>query len=107
MPYNLQMSPAQIARCNRALAVQHHIAAQHIVRHVNGGEHRDEAVVLDAQGIQRIIDALRDRPEPCDTEVACLGDDLEATNLALLADTLELVLDEAEQDPNILHGVCI
>ena len=107
MPYNLHMSAAQIARCNRALDVQHHITAQHIVRRINGREFHDEAVVLDGQGIQRIIDALRDRPEPYDTEVARLGDDLEATNLALLVDTLELVLGEAEEDPNMLHGVCL
>lgn len=105
MPYNLHMSPAQLARCDRALGAP--LTAARITRTVRGREFQDDAVVLDAQGIQRIIDALRASPEPCDTQEPGPDASLEDLNLAYLADTLELVLAEGDDDPNILHGVCL
>lgn len=108
MPYNLCMSPAQIARCNRALLGEQ-IAETTIARTWAGRTTLERVVQLDADGIRRVIDALRARPEPGDELAAERWDDatLEDLNVSHLADTLELVLDEAEEDPNFLQGVCL
>jgi hypothetical protein len=105
MPYNLHMSAAQIARCNRALGSDQ-LSTTRII-HTGGGvatEH--EVVQLSAPGIREVIDALRARPEPCDTAEPDVGADLDQFNLAYLASTLELVLED-EEDPEMLFGVCL
>ncbi len=105
MPYNLCMSQAQIARCNRALG-KDQLSTTRII-HTGGGVATEEDVVqLTAQGIREVIDALRNNPEPCDTAEPDMGADLEELNLAHLTSTLELVLED-EEDPDMLFGVCL
>lgn len=108
MPYNLCMSQAQIARCNRALLGEQ-IAETTITRTWAGRTSLEQVVVLDADGIRRVIGALRARPEDCDDLPVERWEDatLEDLNVSNLADTLGLVLEEAEEDPNLLHGVCL
>jgi len=108
MPYNLCMSQAQIARCNRALLGEQ-IAETTITRTWDGRTTLEQVVVLDADGIRRVIGALRARPEPGDDLPVERWDGatLEEINVSYLADTLELVLEEAEEDPNLLQGVCL
>jgi len=54
------------------------------------------------------VSALRARPEACDDlPVEQRDATLEELNLINLADTLELVLDDGDEDPNMLHGVCL
>lgn len=108
MPYNLCMSAAQIARCNRALEGET-IAEVVIDRTWQGVTAQERVVQLDADGIRRVIHSLRTRPEACDDLPVERWDaaSLEELNLSNLADTLELVLAEGDEDPNILHGVCL
>ena len=107
MSYSLIMSAAQIARCNRALG-SNQLSMQTITRTWRGTTSQQEVVVADAETIRRTIAALRDRPEACDDLPVERWDDatLEELNLSYLTDTLELVLAD-EEDPNMLHGVCL
>jgi hypothetical protein len=95
MPYNLQMSPVQIARCNRALGSQQ-IVTTRITRTWQGQTLEDDAVLLDAEGIRNLVAALRANPEHHNNDI-----DLEDLDLTLLS-----VLEDPE-DTNILYGICL
>ena len=105
MPYNLIMSPAQIARCNRALGSDV-LSMQLVSRTWDGVTTQEEVVVLDRAGIRGVISALRERPEAGDhyRSEDFQQMSIEAWDLANIADTLELVLNE-DEDPNMLHGI--
>jgi hypothetical protein len=107
MSYNLCMSAAQIARCNRALG-SNRLSITRINRTWLGVTTQEDVVVLTAEGIREVIAALRNNPESTDSyrdeEFADLS--LEDLNLAYMDRTLELVLEDAE-DPNMLFGVCL
>lgn len=103
MPYNLCMSPEQIARCNRALGsnelstvtIQHEWPGCMIIQNV-------DVVLQDAAGIRKVLAALRDNPED-------LGPDdntLEWINLTGLENALCLTLQSPEGD-GMLQGICV
>lgn len=95
MPYNLQMSPSQIARCNRALNAEE-LAPTRITHHWNGHSSEEDVVILTAEEIRRAVAALRANPEDP-------GEDFNLEDLDL---TLLSVLNDPE-DCGMLFGICI
>lgn len=98
MPYNLHMSPIQIARCNRVLPSSNQLVTTRITHAWDGGSKHTEvdAVVLSADAIRRVAAALQANPED-----ACGDLDLEYLDATLLS-----VLNDAE-DTNMLFGICL
>jgi len=97
VPYNIIMSPAQLARCNRALPPEHQLTLTEIVHRPPLAKATIERVVrLDAGGLRRTLDALRANPEPH-------GGD---PDLIYLEGCFEDTLVEPEDD-GMLHGFSI
>ena len=95
MPYNLCMSAAQIARCNRALGTNQ-LSTTRITHHWNGRSSEEDVVLLNADGIRGVVAALRANPED-----PCNDIDLEDLDLTLLS-----VLEDPE-DCGMLFGICL
>jgi len=107
MSYNLCMSAAQIARCNRALG-RDQLSITRINRTWLGVTTQEDVVVITAEGIREVITALRNNPESTDSyrDEDFMQLSIEDLNLAEIDRTLELVLED-EEDPNMLFGVCL
>ena len=102
MYYNLCMSAAQIARCNRALGSN--TLTTTTIKHEWPGCNtiNVDVVILDADGIRSVLAALRANPEDIGQE----DNTLEWHNLDGLEEALFLTLQAPEGD-GMLHGICL
>lgn len=108
MPYDLLMSPVQIARCNRALGGDRLSVTRITHRWPLCRPCEVDVVQLSREGIREVIAALRAHPESTDRyrdeDVLALSrDEMDLADIDL---TLEQVLKD-EEDPNMLFGICI